>query len=71
MPLSRQVDIDIKGDPVAFEHENSVGEHDRYCDVVSHEDRRKSLPLPDDFEQLLHFDTRHRVQRAERFVKRE
>jgi hypothetical protein len=66
---SRQVDVDIEGDPAAFEHENVVGEHHRFCDVVSNEDRRESLPQPDDFEQSLHFDTRQRIKRAERFVK--
>jgi len=66
---ARQRDRHLEVDDAVLQHDDAIGEHDRFVDVVGDEQRRETLLLPEPLDQALHADARERVQGAERFVE--
>lgn len=52
-------------------HDHSIGEQDRFFEIVCHIHHRVLAPLPIPYEFLLQREFRQRIQRAERLIHQE
>ena len=68
-PIHHDVGFDA-GRPVA-ENDHAIGEEQRLLGIVSDEQRRKALALPQRDDLGLHRDPRQRVELAKRLVEHE
>ena len=54
-----------------LDHQDAVGERDRFRHVMRHQDCREGLLAPDPLQQPLHGNPRQRIERAKRLVERQ
>src|ERR1700722_1718091 len=66
---ARDVDIDIVRDAAVFNDQHTIGERDRFGNIVRDQDRGEGLIMPDPLQQPLHRNTGQRIERAERLVE--
>jgi hypothetical protein len=63
--------MDVVCDAAVFNDQDPIGQRNGFGDVMGDEDRRKSLIVPDSFQQPLHGNPRQGVERAEWLVERQ
>src|SRR4051794_9809090 len=71
LPWTRDIDAEIFGDAAVLDDKHAIRQRHGLGDVVRHQDRGKTLIVPDPFEQPLHRYPRQCVERAKRLVERE
>jgi hypothetical protein len=64
-----KIHLPIERDPASLDQQNPISQHYRFMHIVRHQQRGETMFAPKPFDELVHFDARQRIERAERFVE--
>ena len=62
-------DVGVEGDRAVHQDDDSIGQEDRFVDVMGDEQHGGPMTCTESLEQRVHLDARERVQRAEGLVE--